>query len=145
MGQRRGLGVAAGEPLYVISTEPATRRVVIGRDDDLLRAAMIVKDVNWISIAAPAAPMRAEVKIRNKHVRCGRDAHADRWLRASRFVSMSRSGRSRRGKARCSIRANWFSAAAGSSSARVLGGVFCPLDSAARLHYLFPIRWRDSM
>jgi len=32
--KRRGLGVAAGEPLYVISTEPETRRVVIGRDVD---------------------------------------------------------------------------------------------------------------
>ncbi|MEQ1884338.1 MAG: tRNA 2-thiouridine(34) synthase MnmA [Bryobacteraceae bacterium] len=67
VGQRRGLGVAAGEPLYVISTEPATKRVVVGRNDDLLRASMRVRDVNWISIAAPAALVRAEVKIRNKH------------------------------------------------------------------------------
>jgi tRNA-specific 2-thiouridylase len=67
VGQRRGLGVAAGEPLYVIATEPATRRVVIGSNDDLLRASMQVKDVNWISIAPPAASVRAEVKIRNKH------------------------------------------------------------------------------
>jgi tRNA-specific 2-thiouridylase len=67
VGQRRGLGVAAGEPLYVISTEPASKRVVIGRNDALLRATMIVNDVNWISIAAPAAPVRAEIKIRNKH------------------------------------------------------------------------------
>jgi tRNA-specific 2-thiouridylase len=67
VGQRRGLGVAAGEPLYVIATEPATRRVIIGRNDSLLRASMRVNDVNWISIAAPAAPVRAEVKIRNKH------------------------------------------------------------------------------
>jgi tRNA-uridine 2-sulfurtransferase len=67
VGQRRGLGVAAGEPLYVISTEPASKRVMIGRNDALLRATMTVKDVNWISIAAPAAPIRAEIKIRNKH------------------------------------------------------------------------------
>lgn len=67
VGQRRGLGVALGEPLYVIATEPATHRVIIGRNDALLRAAMAVKDVNWISIAPPAAPVRAEVKIRNKH------------------------------------------------------------------------------
>ena len=67
VGQRRGLGVAAAEPLYVIATEPSARRVVIGRNDDLLRASMRVKEVNWISIAAPAAPLRAEVKIRNKH------------------------------------------------------------------------------
>src|SRR5580658_2746851 len=67
VGQRRGLGVAAGEPLYVISTEPATRRVMIGRKDDLLRSRMHVNQVNWISIASPADPVRAEVKIRNKH------------------------------------------------------------------------------
>ena len=67
VGQRRGLRVAAGEPLYVIATEPATRRVVIGRNDDLLRASMDVKDINWISVGAPGAPRRAQVKIRNKH------------------------------------------------------------------------------
>jgi tRNA-specific 2-thiouridylase len=67
VGQRRGLGIAAAEPLYVIATEPATRRVVIGRNDELLRASMNVGEVNWISIAPPAAPLRAEVKIRNKH------------------------------------------------------------------------------
>ncbi len=71
VGQRRGLGVATGEPLYVIATEPSTRRVVIGRNEDLLRARMRVKDVNWISIAAPSAPVRAEVKIRNKHAAAG--------------------------------------------------------------------------
>jgi tRNA-specific 2-thiouridylase len=68
VGQRRGLGVAAGEPLYVIATEPATRRVIVGRNEELLRPAMRVKDVNWISLAPPSDPVRAEVKIRNKHV-----------------------------------------------------------------------------
>jgi tRNA-specific 2-thiouridylase len=68
VGQRRGLGVAAGEPLYVIATEPAARRVVIGRNEALLRAAMSVNDVNWISIAPPSTPVRAEIKIRNKHL-----------------------------------------------------------------------------
>jgi tRNA-uridine 2-sulfurtransferase len=67
VGQRRGLGVAAGEPLYVISTEPASKRVIIGRNDALLRSTMIVNDVNWISIAAPIELTRAEIKIRNKH------------------------------------------------------------------------------
>jgi tRNA-specific 2-thiouridylase len=68
VGQRRGLRYAAGEPLYVIATEPAARRVIIGRHDELLRPTMQAKDVNWISIPAPTAPVRAEVKIRNKHV-----------------------------------------------------------------------------
>lgn len=67
IGQRRGIGIAAREPLYVIATEPASKRVVIGRNDALLRGSMTVRDINWISIPAPAAPIRAEVKIRNKH------------------------------------------------------------------------------
>ncbi len=68
VGQRRGIGIAAREPLYVIATEPATRRVVIGNNDELLRAAAQVKDMNWISIAPPSAPVRGEIKIRNKHI-----------------------------------------------------------------------------
>jgi len=67
VGQRRGLKVAVGEPLYVISTEPATKRVVIGRNDELLRGSMTVGEMNWISTAPPTEPVRAEVKIRNKH------------------------------------------------------------------------------
>jgi tRNA-specific 2-thiouridylase len=67
VGQRRGLGIAAREPLYVISTEQSTRRVVIGRGDELLRGSAGVGDVNWVSIARPDTPIRAEVKIRNKH------------------------------------------------------------------------------
>ena len=67
VGQRRGLRVAAGEPLYVIATEPAARRVIVGRSEELLRARFTATDVNWISIAPIAAPVRAKVKIRNKH------------------------------------------------------------------------------
>jgi tRNA-uridine 2-sulfurtransferase len=68
VGQRRGLGVSAPEPLYVIETKPAEKRVVIGRNDELLRGVMNVANVNWISIAAPTEPVRAQVKIRNRHV-----------------------------------------------------------------------------
>jgi tRNA-specific 2-thiouridylase len=68
VGQRRGLGVAAGEPLYVIATDPKTQRVIVGRNQELLRPALIAKDVNWISIAPLQEPRRAAVKIRNKHV-----------------------------------------------------------------------------
>jgi tRNA-specific 2-thiouridylase len=68
VGQRRGLGVAAGEPLYVIATEPASQRVIVGCNEDLLRAALRANNINWISIAPPSTPVRADVKIRNKHV-----------------------------------------------------------------------------
>ncbi len=67
VGQRRGLGIAAGEPLYVISTEPATQRVIVGRNEELLRPRLIARGVNWISWPGLSAPARAAVKIRNKH------------------------------------------------------------------------------
>ena len=68
VGQRRGLGIAAGSRCMSSLTEPASKRVIIGRNDALLRATMIVNDVNWISIAAPRARRSAaEIKIRNKH------------------------------------------------------------------------------
>ena len=67
VGQRRGLGVAAGERLYVIATEPSTRRVIVGRDEELLRETLFAREVNWIPWDQPAGPFRAAVKIRNKH------------------------------------------------------------------------------
>lgn len=68
VGQRKGLGVAVGEPLYVIATDTSSQRVIVGRNDDLLRAEFEAASVNWISIAPPGEPVRAHVRIRNKHV-----------------------------------------------------------------------------
>jgi tRNA-uridine 2-sulfurtransferase len=68
VGQRKGLRIAAAEPLYVISTNPAEQRVTIGRGEELLRSRLVTKDVNWISIAPISTPLRASVKIRNRHL-----------------------------------------------------------------------------
>jgi tRNA-uridine 2-sulfurtransferase len=67
VGQRKGLGISAPEPLYVIATDPATQRVIVGGNDELLRDRCLVSQVNWISIAGIDEPTRAQVKIRNKH------------------------------------------------------------------------------
>ncbi len=69
VGQRKGLGIATGEALYVIATDTASQRVTVGGNDDLLCSRLAAKDVNWISIAgvAPGATLRAQVKIRNRH------------------------------------------------------------------------------
>jgi tRNA-specific 2-thiouridylase len=75
VGQRKGLGIAAGEPLYVIATDPATQRVVVGRDQDLLRKRLSARQVNWISIAPPGGPLRVEIKIRNKHAAAAATVH----------------------------------------------------------------------
>jgi tRNA-specific 2-thiouridylase len=75
VGQRRGLRVAAAEPLYVISTEPASQRVIVGRNEDLLRAKLTARDMNWISIAPICGPIRAQVKIRNRHLAADATIH----------------------------------------------------------------------
>jgi len=67
VGQRRGLNVAVGEPLYVIRTEPAARRVVVGSADELLRRELTAVQVNWIAFPRLQAPLRAQVKIRHQH------------------------------------------------------------------------------
>jgi tRNA-specific 2-thiouridylase len=67
VGQRKGLGIAKGEPLYVISTDPSSQRVTVGSNDDLLRTTLIARNVNWVSWAGLSAPARAEVKIRHRH------------------------------------------------------------------------------
>ena len=51
----------------MIATDPRSQRVTVGGNDDLLRAASVARDVNWISMAGLPAPVRAQVKIRNKH------------------------------------------------------------------------------
>jgi tRNA-uridine 2-sulfurtransferase len=68
VGQRRGLRVAAREPLYVIATHPAEQRVIVGRNEELLRTRLSAADVNWVSVGPIQAPTRAQVKIRNKHL-----------------------------------------------------------------------------
>jgi tRNA-specific 2-thiouridylase len=68
--------VATGAPLYVIATDPRRQRVVVGGNDELLRARFFAKGVNWISIAGLAAPTRAQVKIRNKHAAAPAMLHA---------------------------------------------------------------------
>jgi len=67
VGQRKGLRIAAPEPLYVIATEPASQRVIVGKRTDLMQSSLLASRVNWVSIAPIQAPTKAQVKIRNKH------------------------------------------------------------------------------
>jgi tRNA-specific 2-thiouridylase len=76
VGQRKGLGVAAAEPLYVIATDPQTQRVTVGSNDDLLRDRFFARDVNWISVGGVDGSLRAQVKIRNKHTPAAATLHA---------------------------------------------------------------------
>jgi tRNA-specific 2-thiouridylase len=67
VGQRKGLGMAVGEPLYVISLDPAKNRVVVGEDRDLFRSRFNVHGVNWIRPMTPGDIVDAHVKIRHNH------------------------------------------------------------------------------
>jgi tRNA-specific 2-thiouridylase len=67
VGQRKGLGIATGSPLYVLSLDPKSRRVVVGPDQDLHTRTCVVRDVNWIAFEEPPASLRVEVKIRHQH------------------------------------------------------------------------------
>jgi tRNA-specific 2-thiouridylase len=64
IGQRKGLGIAAAEPLYVIELDAVNNRVVVGDRTKGTQGECTVNRVNWVSIAEPATPIRAEVQIR---------------------------------------------------------------------------------
>ena len=68
VGQRKGLGVAAGRPLYVTEIQPADRRVVVGPAASLLRREFEIRDANWIPFDSPPGPVRARAKIRYRAV-----------------------------------------------------------------------------
>jgi tRNA-specific 2-thiouridylase len=67
IGQRKGLGFATGKPVYVLAIDPEKNRVIVGEDDSLRTTSFEIENMNWISIAEPTAPLRAQVKIRHKH------------------------------------------------------------------------------
>jgi len=67
VGQRRGLKVAWSEPLYVVTLEPETHRVIVGEKEHVVRDALEAAEVNWVSSTAPREPLRAEVRIRHRH------------------------------------------------------------------------------
>jgi tRNA-uridine 2-sulfurtransferase len=65
VGQRRGLGIAAGAPLYVVRLEAATRRVVVGPREALGVRRMALRDVNWLGDGELDAPDGVFVKVRS--------------------------------------------------------------------------------
>ncbi|HSB33135.1 MAG TPA: tRNA 2-thiouridine(34) synthase MnmA [Nitrospirota bacterium] len=64
VGQRRRLGVAVGERLYVVRIEPETNRVVLGRLSELETREMTVSDMNYISFPELHSALRVQVKVR---------------------------------------------------------------------------------
>ncbi len=67
VGQRRGIGLGGGPPLYVIRLEPESRRVVVGPRDALYQSRLWIKDVNWLGEGdgPPEDGVKAKVKLRS--------------------------------------------------------------------------------
>jgi tRNA-specific 2-thiouridylase len=67
IGQRKGLGFAAGERRYVLRIVPEENRVIVGQREDLLASGLRAARVNWLLNAFPADPLPCTVKIRYRH------------------------------------------------------------------------------
>jgi tRNA-specific 2-thiouridylase len=67
VGQRRGLGISAGRPMYVVALDRAKNRLIVGEDESLHSTSAEVRAVNWIPFAQPHGPLKAMVRIRNRH------------------------------------------------------------------------------
>ena len=67
VGQRKGLGIATGSPLYVIQIKGDSRQVVVGNQEELYSRALRVHRTNLISVEHLPESMRVMVKIRHRH------------------------------------------------------------------------------
>ena len=65
VGQRKGIGISAPEPLYVIELKSATNEVVVGYRDKTFNKGLIATDINWQSIDFPNNPINTKAKIRS--------------------------------------------------------------------------------
>lgn len=64
IGQRRGMGISTGYPLYVIDIDASQNAIVVGREEHLWRKAFKVEEASFVSGEPPAGPLRVQVKIR---------------------------------------------------------------------------------
>jgi tRNA-specific 2-thiouridylase len=67
VGQRKGLGLASPDPLYVLQIDPVSHRVTVGSEQELLSKTLVARGLNWISVETLTEPVRAQVKIRHRH------------------------------------------------------------------------------
>jgi tRNA-specific 2-thiouridylase len=67
IGQRKGMGIAASQPLYVLRIDSENNAVIAGPDEELKKKELIASDLNWISIKGLDGPIKAKARIRYKH------------------------------------------------------------------------------
>ena len=64
IGQRKGLGIGFGRPMYVVGKDAESRRVILGGNDELFAKTVLLKDMNYMTEESPAEPMSVQAKIR---------------------------------------------------------------------------------
>ncbi len=67
IGQRKGIGLSAPDPLYVTAIEPERNAVVVGNKKETYGKELVASGLNWISITAPEQSLEAKAKIRYHH------------------------------------------------------------------------------
>jgi len=67
IGQRKGLGIALGKPVYVTEINAKTNTITIGNNEDLYKRRLAATGTHWLSIPAIKEPARFRVRIRHKH------------------------------------------------------------------------------
>jgi len=67
IGQRKGLGIASPEPLYVTAINPEENTITVGGKNEVYATGLITSDLNWISIKEPDRPINVKAKIRYLH------------------------------------------------------------------------------
>ena len=77
IGQRKGLEIAVGEPLYVVSIHPETNTVVLGKEEELNRKGMWVRGLNMGKYSGLTAPLEAVTKIRYKNAGTASTLHQE--------------------------------------------------------------------
>lgn len=68
LGQRKGLGIALGAPVYVCSKDMAANTVTVGPEDALFTATLLAKDWNWLPFPALTEPIKVMAKARYRHI-----------------------------------------------------------------------------
>jgi tRNA-specific 2-thiouridylase len=66
LGQRKGLGIALGQPMYVCAKDMAKNTVTVGTNEDLLHTTLRANNWNWIAIPELTAPLRVFAKARSR-------------------------------------------------------------------------------
>lgn len=67
IGQRRGLGIAHKEPLYVVAIDRELNRIIVGTKKDVLKKSLVANGLNWVAVTGIDKPVRVKAKIRYNH------------------------------------------------------------------------------